>query len=90
MTQRKIAFSKAQSCVDGTRVNPVSSDDFRALIDLLEERKVRRENTPCRVPNGARRDQPRRRQVRPGELRPGTNQGDQDDLFPLGPKSPPP
>jgi hypothetical protein len=40
MTQRKIAFSKAQSCVDGTRVNPVSSDDFRALIHLFEERKV--------------------------------------------------
>jgi hypothetical protein len=40
MTQRKIAFSKSQSCVDGIRVNPVSSDDFRALIHLLEERKV--------------------------------------------------
>jgi hypothetical protein len=40
MTQKKIAFTKAQSCVDGIRVNPVTSDDFRALIHLLEERKV--------------------------------------------------
>jgi hypothetical protein len=40
----------------------------------------RGENTPCRVPNGVHRDQPRRRQVRRGESRPGTNQGDQDDF----------
>jgi hypothetical protein len=40
MTQRKITFSKAQSCVDGIRVNPVTTDDFRALIHLLDESEV--------------------------------------------------
>jgi hypothetical protein len=87
MTQRKITFSIC--------VNPVTTDDFRALIHLLEESRLPfhsftlpEENTPCRVPNGTRRDQPRRRQVRPGEPRPGTNQGDQDDFHQLQ-KTPP-
>jgi hypothetical protein len=40
MTHRRINFSKAKTCVDGIRVNPVTVDDFRALTRLLEERRV--------------------------------------------------
>ncbi|CAH1371609.1 unnamed protein product, partial [Tenebrio molitor] len=40
MTHRRINFSKAKPCVDGIRVNPVTVDDFRALMRLLEERRV--------------------------------------------------
>jgi hypothetical protein len=40
MQARRIAFTKAKPCVDGIRVNPGTSDDFRALTLLLEERNV--------------------------------------------------
>jgi hypothetical protein len=40
MQARCIAFTKAKPCVDGIRVNPGTSDDFRALTLLLEERNV--------------------------------------------------
>jgi hypothetical protein len=40
MKARHIAFTKAKPCVDGIRVNPGTSDDFRALTLLLEERNV--------------------------------------------------
>jgi hypothetical protein len=40
ITHRRINFSKAETCVDGIRVNPVTVDDFRALTRLLEERRV--------------------------------------------------
>jgi hypothetical protein len=37
---QKINFSKARSCVDGIRVNPVTVDDFRSMTRLLEVRGV--------------------------------------------------
>jgi hypothetical protein len=37
---RRIAFTKAKPCVDDIRVNPGTSDDFRALTLLLEEWNV--------------------------------------------------
>jgi hypothetical protein len=40
MVQKKINFSKARSCVDGIRVNPVTVDDFRSMTPLLEVRGV--------------------------------------------------
>jgi hypothetical protein len=40
MVQKKINFSKARSCVDGIRVNPVTVDDFRSMTRLLEVRGV--------------------------------------------------
>jgi hypothetical protein len=40
MMQKKINFSKARSCVDGIRVNPVTVDDFRSMTRLLEARGV--------------------------------------------------
>jgi hypothetical protein len=40
ITTRQIKFSKAKTCIDGTHLNTVTVDDFRALTHLLEERKV--------------------------------------------------
>jgi hypothetical protein len=79
MVQKKINFSKASSCVDGIRVNPVTLDDFRSMTRLLEARGValshlrppRGKDTPSSAPNGAGGNQRRRRQSRPGESRSG-------------------
>ncbi|KAH0815353.1 hypothetical protein GEV33_007438 [Tenebrio molitor] len=79
MVQKKINFSKARSCVDGIRVNPVTVDDFRSMTRLFEARgmalshlrPLRGKDTPSRAPNGAGGNQRRRRQSRPGESRSG-------------------
>ncbi|KAJ3623517.1 hypothetical protein MTP99_019739 [Tenebrio molitor] len=40
MNVKRISFSKAKTCVDGSRFNPLTGDDFRALTHLLEKRRM--------------------------------------------------